>query len=285
MSDYTITLKRICDVYGKNEVASWFKDYNLSDYLTTEQASKILENNVFNSNTLANLALNHYYFREIAFETPEMFHHYLSVKLKELMGKYAPLIYSYSLSYNPLELKTIDIKEVFNKNKNTSASENETKNGTSETSGLTNSSSTITGNSQTSGNSTSNSTSNGSSLNVESDTPQGQISKTDILQGKWATKTGANENTNTIQDTTTSSSTNSMNNTDKRSEEETTTETTTAQNNSSNTKDEIENYEKSTSGYDYKISKTKLLEEYRKNIINIYEQIVNELNPLFFALF
>ena len=285
MSDYTITLKRICDVYGKETVLDWFDSYSFTPFLTEEQRNVVYNTHLFSRTTLKNMILDHYYFREIAFETPEMFKHYAKNKMNEIMGKYAQLIYSYSFSYNPIEAKTIDIKEVFNKNKNTSASENETKNGTSETSGLTNSSSTITGNSQTSGNSTSNSTSNGSSLNVESDTPQGQISKTDILQGKWATKTGANENTNTIQDTTTSSSTNSMNNTDKRSEEEKVTGTTTAQNNSSNTKDEIENYEKSTSGYDYKISKTKLLEEYRKNIINIYEQIVNELNPLFFALF
>ena len=28
MSDYTVTLKRVCDVYGKNEVLNWFKDYS-----------------------------------------------------------------------------------------------------------------------------------------------------------------------------------------------------------------------------------------------------------------
>lgn len=40
-------------------------------------------------------------------------------------------------------------------------------------------------------------TNNGSSLSVNSDTPQGQISKTDILSGAYASSTGASEATNT----------------------------------------------------------------------------------------
>ena len=40
-------------------------------------------------------------------------------------------------------------------------------------------------------------TNNGSSLSVNSDTPQGQISKTDILAGAYASSTGASEATNT----------------------------------------------------------------------------------------
>ena len=40
-------------------------------------------------------------------------------------------------------------------------------------------------------------TNNGSSLSVNSDTPQGQISKTAILAGEYASSTGASEATNT----------------------------------------------------------------------------------------
>lgn len=40
-------------------------------------------------------------------------------------------------------------------------------------------------------------TNNGSSLSVNSDTPQGQVSKTDILAGAYASSTGASEATNT----------------------------------------------------------------------------------------
>lgn len=44
-------------------------------------------------------------------------------------------------------------------------------------------------------------TNNGSSLSVNSDTPQGQISKTDILAGAYASSTGASEATNTNSQT------------------------------------------------------------------------------------
>ena len=42
-----------------------------------------------------------------------------------------------------------------------------------------------------------NDTSTGSGLTVSSDTPQGEISKTEILSGKYASSTGANESTAT----------------------------------------------------------------------------------------
>lgn len=85
MSDYTITLKRCSEVYGKDEVLSWFLEYNLSDYLTEEQISLIKSRQVFNPNFLATMIFNHYYFREIAYETPEMFRHFATTKMREVM--------------------------------------------------------------------------------------------------------------------------------------------------------------------------------------------------------
>lgn len=87
MSDYTITLKRICDVYGKEEVLGWFKSYSLYDYLTIEEVSVIGYHKVFKTDVLAEMILNRYFFREIAFETPEMFKHYAITKLREIMRK------------------------------------------------------------------------------------------------------------------------------------------------------------------------------------------------------
>lgn len=85
MSDYTVTLKRVCDVYGKNEVLNWFKDYSLEDYLSLEEIQTISNLRVFSKNTLAEMILNHYLFSEIAYETPEMFSHFAKSKLKEIM--------------------------------------------------------------------------------------------------------------------------------------------------------------------------------------------------------
>ena len=37
MSDYTITLKRCSEVYGKNEIISWFMDYNELNYINSKE--------------------------------------------------------------------------------------------------------------------------------------------------------------------------------------------------------------------------------------------------------
>ena len=87
MSDYTITLKRVCDVYGEQNVLNWFKSYSLYDYLTIDEVSTIGYLKVFSMDTLAKMILNHYLFSEIAYETPEMFSHYAKTKLKEIMRK------------------------------------------------------------------------------------------------------------------------------------------------------------------------------------------------------
>lgn len=41
MSDYTITLKRCSEVYGKDNVISWFMDYNELNYINSEEYSVI----------------------------------------------------------------------------------------------------------------------------------------------------------------------------------------------------------------------------------------------------
>lgn len=87
MSNYTVTLKRVCDVYGTEEVLNWFKSYDLSNYLSQEQIQTILNLNVFSKDYLSKMILNHYLFREIAFETPEMFSHYAKTKMQEIMRK------------------------------------------------------------------------------------------------------------------------------------------------------------------------------------------------------
>ena len=48
---------------------------------------------------------------------------------------------------------------------------------------------------------------------------------------------------------------------------------------------ENEEYIKMREGYDFKKTKSELIAEYRKNIINVYEKIIEDLRPLFFALY
>lgn len=235
MSKYTFELRELFEpikfnppIFTRDQVENFFKDYELTDYLTPEQISVINEFGIWSKDKLARKIVDHYYMRESGFETIGLFKHYAKVTMQELMERYLPLIYSSSIKYDPLV--NVDYTETFNRTADT------TNQGTSN----------------------SNSNSNSSSLGVNSDTPQGQISKSEILQGKYASTTGASENESSINDTTNTEST-------------------------SNTGEEYTKRVRGNSG----VSATaqKMVEQYRDNIISIDKDIIEELNILFMGLY
>ena len=235
MAKYTFELRELFEpikfnppIFTRDQVENFFKDYELSDYLTPEQIETINNFGVWSKDKLARKIVDHYYMRESGFETIGLFKHYAKVTMQELMEKYLPLIYSSSIKYDPLV--NVDYTETFNRTADT------TNNGTS----------------------SSNSNSNSSSLGVNSDTPQGQINKQEILEGKYASTTGATENESSINDTTNTNST-------------------------SNTGEEYVKRVKGNSG----VSATaqKMVEQYRDNIITIDNDIIEELNILFMGLY
>lgn len=216
MSKYTIELRKVCDLYGRNEVESWFKDYNLSHYLKQDEIETIEEAGLWNKDRLASKIVNHYFMREIGLETPALFKHYAKVYMEEIMERKLPLIYSISISYDPLV--NVDYTETYERNIET----------------------------------TGNSSNNASGLSVSSDTPQGQIQKSQILAGAYASSTGASESESSSED--------------------------------SNTTDE--NYTKRIKG-NSGVSATaqKMIQQFRENIIAVDEEIINELNKLFMGLY
>ena len=163
MASYTIELRSIGLMFGEEEVKSWFSDYELSDYLTQEEIDVINERGTWSKEKLANKIYNHYFMREIGFETPALFRLRVKSTMQELMEEYLPAIYSFAIKYDPLV--NVDFTEEFDR--------------TEETNG--------------SGNSTSTSNNEGSGLTVNSDTPQQQINKQAILNGNYASSTSANE--------------------------------------------------------------------------------------------
>ena len=104
---------------------------------------------------------------------------------------------------------------------------------------------------------------------MASDTPQGQISKQQILKGSYASQTSANESESEIQDFTHSTSSNNLSNTERRTQNETLTENLSGNKSSTDNSNELEEYTKIREGYDYKATKSQLIAEYRKNIVNI----------------
>lgn len=166
MSKYTMEIRELTSTFGEEEVKSWFMEYELSDYLTPDEIAVITEKGVWSKERLAQRIIDHYYTREIGTDAIGQFRLFVKDKMHEVMETYVPLIYSSSIKFNPLV--NVDYTESY-----TSKSDSNT---------------------------LSTSNSNGSGLTVSSDTPQGQISKTDILKGKYASSTGANETENTVND-------------------------------------------------------------------------------------
>ena len=221
---YTAQLRFLINQLGREEVESWFKDYELSDYLTPEQIEVIEEAGIWSKDKLASKIVDHYFMREIGYETDNLFKHFAKVYMNEIMESKLPLIYSNSIEYDPLV--NVDYTETYNREIGTT------------------------------GNNSSTSTNNASGLSVNSDTPQGQINKNEILQGKYATNTGASESESTIND------------------------------NSESTTNTDENYTKRVKG-NSGVSATaqKMIEQYRQNIVAIDKDIIEECGKLFMGIY
>lgn len=235
MSKYTIELRKLFEpitytppIFTRAEVEGIFKDYQLTDYLTPSQIEVINETGVWSKDKLAKKIVDHYYMREIGFETIGLFIHNAKITMEELMEEYLPLIYSSSIEYDPLV--NVDFTESFSRTEDI----------------------------ENSGTSESGSSSSSSSLGVNSDTPQGQISKASILAGNYASSTGANEN-------------------------EASVDSSTSNENTSSTTEAYTKRVKGNSGVS--ATNQKMIEQYRNNIRAIDREIIEKLNILFMGLF
>ena len=235
MSKYTMELRELFTpikynppLYTKEQVEGFFQDYELNDYLTSEQIEVIQNAGIWSKDKLAKKIVNHYYMREIGQETIGLFVHTIKYTMDELMEEYLPLIYSASIEYDPLV--NVDFTETF----------------------------TRTANVDNTGQSVSASSSESDSIGINSDTPQGRVTKQTILAGNYATATAGSENTSSIDNTT---------NTTSGSESE-------------------EEYTKRVKG-NSGVSATaqKMIEQYRNNIRAINREIIDKLESCFMGLY
>lgn len=212
MSKYTIEIRSLCDLLTRNTVESWFKDYELSDYLTEDEIGIINERGTWSKDKLAKKIVDYYFTREIGFETIALFKLHVKTKMNNIMESKLPLIYSAAIEYDPLV--NVDFTTTLTRRVDDA--------GNTSASGLT----------------------------INSDTPQGEISKANILAGNYATSTQGGESTN------------------------------------SSTSQTIESSSTSTKG-NSGVSATaqKMIEQYRQNIRAIDYEIIKELNPLFMGLY
>ena len=173
-------------------------------------------------NTLNQNILYHYYENEIGFETAPLFRFYLNQKLNEIMPYYNELY--------KVQKKLIDENLLLN---NVNLTEK------------------LIGSNTTKTNSTSQSSNNGKSL--FQDTPQGQISQTDIDNQTWATNLTLNKNEIADQSNATGSGTNE--------------------------------YLKTILGNNGGKFNIDVLNDIKNNLMNIDLMIINELNDLFMQIF
>ena len=232
MSRYTIELRYLIE--GNYDLG--LKDYPIFDESYREQ--------------LNNKIIQHYYFREIGFETEALFKNRLNQKMNEIMPYYNQMYESSKLKIDPLS--TIDLEEVFSRTSKTTGE------GTSSTSG--------TGNNTNNFNSTD--TTDYGKISKFSDIAQAQTTPNEILNDKYLTSAtvddGQDKNTNTGTNTSQTESTTSGTSTDERNLDEDTTLTRKGNNGTA--------------------SESELLNMYRETFLNIDMMIIDDLDELFLGI-
>lgn len=232
MSRYTIELRYLIE--GNYDLG--LKDYPIFDESYREQ--------------LNNKIIQHYYFREIGFETEALFKNRLNQKMNEIMPYYNQMYESSKLKIDPLS--TIDLEEVFSRKSKTTGE------GTSSTSG--------TGNNTNNFNSTD--TTDYGKISKFSDIAQAQTTPNEILNDRYLTSAtvddGQDKNTNTGTNTSQTESTTSGTSTDERNLDEDTTLTRKGNNGTA--------------------SESELLNMYRETFLNIDMMIIDELSELFLGI-
>lgn len=295
MSKYTTELRYLIESdfnIGLDDYPIYtFKNYHLGEDYRKQLNDKIKE---------------HYYFREIGLETAQLFKRFLSRKMNEIMPYYNQLYESCDIIFNPLW--NVDLTETYTHN--VSDTGKVTLDSDSSTDGSikndSDSSNTITESSKNDSTVDVNDTNNGSKgytdtvadaqINVHSDTPQSGLTDTDITSNTYATTTDYNKNNNTKTNTETSSNTElgttttsgtgsgTTSNDGNSSSDTTTKESTTLTNEQNNTNSRTESYTRKQEGSSAGYLFTQNIEQWRKIMLNIDMQIIDELEPLFMQL-
>lgn len=277
MSKYTTELRYLIE----NNFDIGLKDYPIFDENYREPLNRKI--------------INHYYFREIGFETAELFKRYLNNTMNEIMPYYNQLFKSELLEFNPFynvdKTVTADknnnsvsdfVGNISGKNTQTADTENtQTNNGKQQT----------TTSATSTGESVGNSTTTNKNKNVSSDTPQGFLSINSIDNETYASaaemgnaesinnsKATSNNAENGITDQTTADETKATGN----SKSNATTETDTANKTTSN---DFENYISHVIGKSEGETYSEMLMKFRETFLNIDMMIIDELKTCFMMIY
>ena len=266
---YTVVLKTLLDLPEvKKAIDNALNVYPLYDKQSKEE---YIPSVVPTRERLNEKLLNHYKYREIAFESAGRFVDELQIAMVEIMPYYNQLLFSadqdYNIQFNVDYKKTIDRQR--NDNTEDSATSNATT--TAEESGSNTSES----------NSTAESTTDGYAKSVKSDTPQGQldIDAKNINSVDYASEAGwSNE-------TADSTATNESETNDAFAKTGTTTGN--SETNATGKRTENENIIETTKGNFGVMATQDLIKKYRDLILNIEQMIITDkrIEQLFMHVF
>jgi len=194
--------------------------------------------------------IEHYNFREIGLETPQLFKTFLNRKMNEIMPYYNQMLASTDILFNPLwnvEMHNTYTHTIADNGKTTST-------GTGTETG------TFDGDEET--------TNGNETTNVDSDTPQSSITNDDIKLNVYASKTQHLKDDTTNKVITTNQTGNN----------------TTNDNEINNLNNRTDTYTSLEEGSSAGLPYSNAIKQWREIIINIDMLIIEELEPLFMQL-
>ena len=253
MATYTTTIRTLVE----NHFDLGLKNYPIFDEYYRERLNEKI--------------INHFYFREIGFETAGLFKFYLNQKMSEIMPYYNQLYKSQLLEFNPFYNVDRTTTNDAIKNANSSSV------GNSKTTGNSNNELSSTTNSSDISNSNTSNLTNGKK--VHSDTPQGLLAINSIENEVYASD--ADYNTDVTNNMTNQSNSGITESTQKGNN----TNNVSVDNIDNNTVNSTENYLMHVIGKEGSETYSEMLLKFRDTFINIDMQVIEELNELFMNIY
>ena len=250
MAEYTIQLRTLL----QTDFQPALDDYPIFD----ESYRAILNSKI----------MNHYFDHEIGLETPDLFNHYLSNRMNEIMPYYNEMYRIQALIANPFH--NFDYSETSKR----------------ETDGTTVEDNTANTTDQTTGQSTENTDQDASttfakgqvrSHSAQSDTPQSNLTPYNVATGGYASLVNMSE-TESDNDQTTTDTTSATTATNTLSNKGTAVNKRTGANKT------VDDYIRSIIGLQG-VSKPDILKQYKSAFINIDREIINDLRDLFMIVY
>ena len=269
MSKYTIELRKLLnDPIAKEKIDKALSTYPM--YIAKSKNEHI-PNIIPTREELNKKILNYYKYREIGFETFGRFLDELEISMNEIMPYYNQMFFTCDQDFNIIF--NVDYVKTYDTTRNSEGTLNSNIEGTSQSSG--------TNESNVSDTNQTNATTNGYTKNVESSTPQNDISTTNkgIDSVSYADKITWNNSSNEDSATSTGSSqTNSTSNLEGTN--------TTSQNDTTKNKQD-EKVIETTKGNFGVVSSQDLIAKYREIILNIEQDIINDprISELFMLVY